>query len=347
MTQAAQIPRVVDEQRPGFAEGRLVRLMTGAIRACRLDLSGIVVLTEAATGAYVVTPVLAAMAGASQVVALTRTTHYGTVDQVTARTMSLARRAGVESRITVTSRRCREDVEKADLITNSGHVRPIDADVVGCMRPSAVVPLMFEAWEVQADRLDVDLDAMRRRGIAFAGTNERHHAVAAFDYLGLMAVRLLLDAGLPAQGSRITVLCDCAFGPYLVRDLERAGAVVSPASAVAELDWRRSPDAILVAMRPRRPFVVDEAAIDMIARRWPGVPFVQFWGDLDRAALDGAGLPCWPPTAPPPGHMGVLPSDIGPDPVVRLQAGGLKVGSVLLTPPERRSPFDVGFLDEL
>ena len=27
--------------------------------------------------------------------------------------------------------------------------------------------------------------------------------------------------------------------------------------------------------------------------------------------------------------MGVLPSDIGPEPVVRLQAGGLKVGELL------------------
>ena len=33
--------------------------------------------------------------------------------------------------------------------------------------------------------------------------------------------------------------------------------------------------------------------------------------------------------APRPGHMGVLPSAIGPEPIIRLQAGGLKVGQLL------------------
>src|SRR5690606_1365873 len=55
---------------------RLVPLMRAAIARCRLDLSGLTVLTEAASGAYVVTPVLAALAGAARVIAVTRTTRY-------------------------------------------------------------------------------------------------------------------------------------------------------------------------------------------------------------------------------------------------------------------------------
>jgi hypothetical protein len=45
--------------------------------------------------------------------------------------------------------------------------------------------------------------------------------------------------------------------------------------------------------------------------------------------------------------MGVLPNDIGPEPIVRLQAGGLKVGQVLLTPSRERTEFERGFLDVL
>jgi hypothetical protein len=56
---------------------------------------------------------------------------------------------------------------------------------------------------------------------------------------------------------------------------------------------------------------------------------LQYWGDLDRKSLTAAEVPVWPPQAPPAGHMGVLPSAIGPDPIVRLQAGGLKVGELL------------------
>jgi hypothetical protein len=53
-----------------------------AIDRLELDLSGKVVLTEAATGAYIVTPVIAALAGA-EVYAFTKDTRYGTVADVT------------------------------------------------------------------------------------------------------------------------------------------------------------------------------------------------------------------------------------------------------------------------
>ena len=53
-----------------------------------LDLKGKTVLTEAASGAYVVTPLLAAIAGA-KVYAFTRTTRYGTVDEIFANTRKL------------------------------------------------------------------------------------------------------------------------------------------------------------------------------------------------------------------------------------------------------------------
>jgi hypothetical protein len=81
--------------RPGLGTDRLVRLMRRAVEECRLDLSGAVVLTEAATGPYVVTPVLAALAGAADVVALTRDTRYGTAAEVTRQTLALAAAAGV------------------------------------------------------------------------------------------------------------------------------------------------------------------------------------------------------------------------------------------------------------
>jgi len=40
-------------------------------------------------------------------------------------------------------------------------------------------------------------------------------------------------------------------------------------------------------------------------------------------------VPVWPLRAPAAGHMAILPSAVGPEPIVRLQSGGLKVGEVL------------------
>jgi hypothetical protein len=333
--------------RPGMAPARLVRLMRSAVEEMRLDLRGAVVLTEAATGPYVVTPVLAALAGADEVLAVTRPSRYGSVEQVRELTHELARHAGVEERVLVTADRPESLVGPADVVTNSGHVRPIDGRLVAAMKPGAVVPLMFEAWELDSARSDLDLDALRRRGIPVAGTNERHPAVGVFAHLGLMAVRLLLDAGTAVRGTSIALLCDNPFRSYLESGLEAAGAVVNGGAEISELVGGPRADVVLVALRPRNGGVLDRRTAAEIARVWPDVVVVQFWGEIDRLELRRLGLDCWPPTAPPAGHMAVLPSDLGPEPVVRLQAGGLKVASVLRTPKHRRTPFDLEFLDEL
>lgn len=330
---------------PGLHPQRLLRLMEAAVEACRLDLSGAVVLTEAASGAYVVTPVLAAMAGAAPVVALARTSRYGTSAEVGAATESLARMAGVADRVELVTEKRPEVVAGADIVTNSGHLRPIDAAMAGWMKPTAVVPLMFEAWELPARDADVDLPALRRRGIAVAGTNERHPAVDVFSFLGVMAAKQLLDAGVAVNRSGIVVLCDNPFGPWLRDGLAACGADVSVAASLPEAAAGERPDAVVVALRPRPEPVLDGDEAAWLAARWPGTVVAQFWGDLDRRGLAAAGVPYWPPEAPANGHMGILPSGVGPEPVVRLQAGGLKVGEVLLRPDDRRSEFDRSFLD--
>ncbi|MFC4784700.1 hypothetical protein ACT8ZV_09510 [Nocardioides sp. MAHUQ-72] len=338
-----------DEQgrtRPGYDLDRLVRLMRSAVAECDLDLSGRQVLTESATGAYVVTPVLAALAGASRVVGVTRGSRYGTVAEVRRQTMALATAAGVAERIEVTDRKRPGDLAAADVVTNSGHLRPIDAGDISLMKDSAVVPLMFEAWELHAGRVDIDLEELRRRGIATAGTNERHPNVDVFSYLGPMAMWQLLGAGLGVHRCRIVVLCDNPFADYVAGGLRGAGADVCVHAHLDELDDERCPDAILVALTPTGRPVVDASATSIIAERWPGTTVVQFWGDLDRDALRAAGVAVWPPRGPRPGHMGVLPSDIGPDAIVRLQAGGLKVAQVLLTTTDARTAAAMEYVDE-
>ncbi len=344
MSDAAVLTPAVEDRRPGLEPARLIRLMRAVVAECRLDLSGAVVLTEAASGPYVVTPVLAALAGA-EVVALTRTTRYGSAESVTERTMSLAAALGVAGRITVTTERRASDFARADVVTNSGHVRPIDRETVAAMRSTAVVPLMFEAWEAEAGRHDLDLNALRERGIRVAGTNERHPAVDVFSYLGLMAVKLLLDAGIAAYRARLAVVCDNPFRDYLVRGLTGVGADVAVSASVLDLLAGEAPDATLVALRPRGTPVIGSDEMAALASRWPGCPVVQYWGDLDRDGLAAHGLPVWPPSAPGAGHMGVLPSAVGPEPIVRLQAGGLKVAQVLRAAAP--TPEDREFVDEL
>ena len=334
---------------PGLDGRRLVRLMAAAVARCQLDLTGRVVLTEAASGAYAVTPVLAALAGA-QVCALAATTRYATAAQLAEGTTELARLAGVAGRIELATGKTPGILGAADIVTNSGQVRPIDAAMVAQLKPSAVIPLMYEAWEFRG--ADVDLGACRRRGIPVAGTSETHPAVDVFSYLGPMAVKQLHDAGLPVHGSDLLLLCDNQFAPFIASYLRASGARVTQAATLAGAGLAESgpagaPDAVILALRPAGAPMLGAAGAALLAQHAPGTVLVQYWGDVDRAAAAAAGLPVWPPDPPAPGHMGVLPSAVGPEPVVRLQAGGLKVGEVLAHGLGQAPPDDLAFVQPL
>src|SRR5262249_4644206 len=73
--------------------------------------------------------------------------------------------------------------------------------------------------------------------------------------------------------------------------------------------------------------------------RWPAAVVAQLWGDIDRDVLAAERVPYWPVAPVPRGHMGILPSAVGPEPVVRLQCGGLKVGELLARRADGSDPY--------
>ena len=319
--------QVLKDIRPGLNPARMKRLMTEAIERCELDLNGLTVLTEAATGSYIVTPVLAAMAGARRVLAVARTNRYGAAEETSAQTEALAELAGQGGRIEYIPGVNRELVQEADIVTNSGNVRPITAEFVDWMRPDAVIPLMYESWEFRA--ADLDLEACLRKGVAVAGTNECHPAVEVFSFLGMLAAKLLFDAGIGIYRSRLLLLCDNPFLPYIESTLRQCGAFVCSFPTASLDPGAVEFDAVIVAMTPTAGTVISLEDMRRIAASSPGVVLLQYFGDIDRKLAAEAGLFVWPAEAPAPGHMGILQSAIGPEATVRLQAGGLKAGEVL------------------
>ena len=309
------------ENQPGYSWSRLRTLMHRAITETGLDLSGKVVLTEAATGAYVTTPIIAAMAGSTHVYAFTRPTSYGSVEEVATLVGELAVFCGVGDRIAVVEKLTPEILGSVDLVTNSGHLRPLNSDLVDQLPSRAVIALMYEAWEFRPS--DIDLDACRRRGIPVVGVNERDPSVDVFSFLGPLSVKQLHDCGLSGYLNRIAVLCDNDFAEFIVKGLSAIGADVHLFQSALTLpsdDW----DAIVVALLPKsQPRIGEPEAQHLAAVAPPGVALLQFWGDVDREAVRIHGMDIWPLKAPSPGHMGILLSALGPEPVVRLQTGGL------------------------
>jgi len=312
---------------PGFSPARMVKLIQEAIKRCHLDLSGAVVLTEAATGAYAVTPVIAAMAGAARVFAVAKSTRYGLSSEVIRQTNILAKQGDVGKHIQITGRVTKTIVSAADIITNSGHLRPLDSKKVRWMKPSAVIPLMYEAWEFREK--DIDLNACRKKGIQVAGTNEQHPNIDVFGYLGELAMKQLMDAGISIYKSKILLLSDNDFCPYISRSLRRGGASVDIGIDINGRAASKDFDVILLAMRPEKKVNLSSEDICQISLRWPSAVIVQFFGDMDRRACREMGVLVWPKKEPAHGHMGILPSAVGPESTIRLQVGGFKAAEVV------------------
>jgi hypothetical protein len=295
--------------------------MRDAIASTGLDLTELTILTEGATGAYVATAVTAALANARQVYAFVRPSRYGSVVEVKERIFRVAAAAGVMDRISII-----ETVElnlppMIDIVTNSGHLRPITSALIDRLPPRAVVALMLEAWEFRP--ADIDVAACRRRRIPIVAVNESHATIDVFAYLGALCIKMLQNAGFAVCHNRIALLCDNTFAEPIVRGLTGAGAAVDLFSSVEQLPedaW----DTVVVALQPASAPRIGKHHAAHLAACAPKTAIAQFWGDIDRDAIIGHGLTVWPLSPPTLGHMALLFSEIGPEPIVRLQTGGLR-----------------------
>ena len=155
------------------------RKILNAVQKFGLDMRGKTVLTEAATGNYVVTSVIAACAGAN-VLAYTKDSSYGSEEETTRQTSLLAESLGVESSIEIVTNLQNLDLKSVDVVTNTGFLRPLNGDLINRLSSKCVIPLMWEPWEYREGELD--LDACKIKGIKVYGTNESDKRLRTMEY---------------------------------------------------------------------------------------------------------------------------------------------------------------------
>jgi hypothetical protein len=202
---------------------RVERLMRLAIARLDLDLREISVLTEAASGNFVVTSLLAAMAGSSHIVALTADSFHGSAAEVANYVLEWARDLGIAERIEIAVDRTRAANAGCNIVTNLGFVRPIDATFIDRMPSDSMVALMWEPWEFRPE--DIDLPACNRRKIPVLGTCESDRRVGTYRYVGLIVLKLLLENEIEVYDSDILVVGSSPF-------LEPTVRLVSPRACV-------------------------------------------------------------------------------------------------------------------
>jgi hypothetical protein len=329
----------------------LIDKLIRQVDALQLNLKGRTVLTEAATGAYIVTPVLAALAGA-KVFAYSKTTRYGTIDDVFEATKKLAESfTSFPLDIHFIDSISPEIISQADIITNSGHLRPLNQAMLEHAKDNLVIPLMYEAWEWRD--ADMDIKYIRKRGFKIGATNERHTEIDVFNYLGDMALKQIFDAGITPYRNRFILLCNNDFGPFIAKVLVEVcdGLAVIDKDENKQryncdkIDWiggfpnfkipesYRNAEAVIFTAYPFDQNWIGEKTIinfEEIKSQLSDPFILRYAGDLDEVVLQNQGIRFFPRYVHS-GHMGILPSAIGYDPIIRLQSGGLKCGECLLS----------------
>lgn len=324
---------------------REARLARRLIRLFGLDLDGLVVLTEAASGPYLFTPVLAAMAGARHVHAVARSSPWGPAGEIAETTLRAAAEAGVAQQLSVQEERRESAAGEADIVVNCGFLRPIDRGFVRLLKPTAVIPLMWETWEWRSEELD--LDACREKGILVLGTDEAAGPRPFVRYTGMAGLELLRRLGVSAAGAGVVVLgAQQAIGEAVHRALERAGACTAwfgrdddllhggrrcrPYRELPEFLTRHGTriDALVVAEHRGHGLLLGPGGLvepSLLARMAPRARVAHMAGPIDAASLRASGIALLPETIRPPGHMSFHAGLLGALPVLHLFASGLRV----------------------
>ena len=317
---------------------RIEKLIGDAIDTYDLDLSELTVFTEAASGNYVVTPLIAALAGSDRVFAITRDSGYGTAVDIRDFTLELAKRWGVGDRIEVVSNKIPTMLSQVDIVTNLGFVRPIDKNIITHLKPTAVLPLMWETWEFR--EADLDLSECRRKGIMVLGTNEREVGLDLFNYVGYLAVKLTFELEIEIYRSKVVVVGSGLFGESCVETFDKLEAKLKyiNLSAGDSLDTESAKSAlcnadIVILVEHHSPACLigseGQIAVDELLALSPHVSIVHIAGNINREEIDNAAIPCLPQKSAAPGYMSVTTDYLGPKPVIALHTAGLKVGEAM------------------
>lgn len=313
---------------PKFNESRLKRICEQSIRQLNLDLTGLKVVTEAATGLFAITPVIAALAGAQEVVCLGKDNVYGTYEEAQSNIIELARKWGI-SNICMTNNRNDEILKGANIITNLGNVRPLDSELLQNVGQQVVIPYMCESWEMRNG--DVDFEYCQKKGIPIMGTDENHPNVGVFNYCGVLAIKLILEAGFEILGNKIAVISSDHFGPIICQTIRDCGGeVINFAKnddyfGIEKQQW----DIVLVAEYSEindilgKKGLISGNRLEVLLSRTDII--IQFAG-ANQLDLLKEKVNFYPAVKLSPNRMARTLADLGIWPVVLLHVAGLAVG---------------------
>jgi len=306
---------------------RQAHLIKESFNKFQLELHGKIVLTEAATGNFVCTAILAAMAGA-KVYAIAKNSRYGSASQAHDAVISIAKELGIENQITIIYSLDEIDLGKIDVVTNTGFVRPIDKLMIEKLNPNCVIPLMYEPWEFRPS--DIDLEYAVRKGIKVYGTNESDYRLQTMNYIGLTVLYFLLKEKRSPFNSRILLIGCEKFNKAIEGKLKKLNYSVSSFLTDKYITENIGEyDTIVLAEHTNSKLIIGNSDASLI--RSSSITedqlIIHISGNVDFSMLNCKHYPETPASFR---YMSYTTDFIDPLAVSNLHAAGLKVGEGML-----------------
>ena len=324
------------------ANKRAYKIILSLIDELKLNLSQLTIFTEAASGAYLYTPLIGALADAKEVICYTRDSSFSPASEVIDNTMMIAKSWGIAEKINIVTEKKICDFSRADIITNSGFVRPITEEIIKNLRNTAVIPLMWETWEFRES--DLDLKSCNREGILVLGTNEHQPPCNMSPYSGFMGMKLLFEMGIEGYRSKIILLgAQPTLGEAIYKHLQSIGCEVAwfgdteQARNYSELSTFVNKngdcyDAIICAEHAHSDLLIGDGgylSFSQLEQNCENVGIGVIAGNIDRDEIEKSSLNFYPKNIKPFGFMSYTPDSLGMRPVLDLYSAGLKVGEVM------------------
>jgi hypothetical protein len=250
-------------------DSRIRQYISCLIDKYSLNLRDRIIFTEYATGNYYYTAVMAKMAGAEEVYAYSP--------------LSFSQPCLSQDGIIQTS--IRDFIRAADIITNSGNVRPITRLDIDIMKPSAVIALMMMKSQVRDG--DVDLLYCDKRQIRFVETDEA--GIGILDSIGFKIMKVCFEAGLSVWRDRFFLLSSRLIGFKTRKFFEKMGVHISISlvddfyDAIILSDYSNDIDASLL-----------KEWIQRLAKINPLIRVIWISGELDESWCLQKGIDIYP-----------------------------------------------------
>lgn len=280
-----------------------------------LDLFGLTVFTEFGTNDYMYPGAIAAIAGAEKVYAYNQNIEFD--KSLTSKSLvSTYPFYYLNSKYNLRYVNSRDHVKEADIITNSGLVRPITSQDVSNMKNTAVIALMMNDDQVREG--DIDIDACNRKWIELVATNEEQAGI--LDSMGFKLLKALFDAGLSVWNDKYLLLSIEPYSKYYENILDRNNVKYSRSTFENLSEY----DAIIVANhchKANNDFVWigrencdDKKSVisaERILEENPSIKIINISGTIDSYWINRSGINLYPAYSTKKGHSAINGSYLG------------------------------------